>query len=222
MATTVQEFDKFDEIDIAFLLKDDSLEEVEQEAVRLIHKERKRKQAMAENRAKLVAEAMGMEQEFDASQEDAAKQIDDRLEPKLAGPEYRTNGFFDGKEKLDKEHPEYEWFNLTEEAVVTKVEPGQEELGLIVPETVQALAADHQPLTTPERLGSFVPAPQVVSEATICVEDSRTSIDHVRSSDPVAGRGDALSSPSGLIDEPTSQALTEGGSGELPHNGTSG
>ncbi len=40
LATTVQKFEDLDEIDIAFLLKDDSLEEVESEAVRLIHKER--------------------------------------------------------------------------------------------------------------------------------------------------------------------------------------
>ncbi len=189
LATTVQEFDKFDEIDIAFLLKDDSLEEVEQEAVRQIHKERKRRQAMAENRAKLVAEAMGVVQELDASEVDVCEQVDERLEPKLAGPEYRTNGFFDGKEKLDKEHPEYEWFNMTEDAVVTKVECENGDLGfrrrrILGAESV--LAADHQPRASDEELGSFVPAAQVASELTTCVEHS----------DSESRRGDALSSPS--------------------------
>ncbi len=186
LATTVHKFEDLDEIDIAFLLKDDSLEEVEQEAVRLIHKERKRKQAMAENREKMVAEAMGMVEELAT---DASEEIDERLEPKLAGPEYRTNGFFDGKEKLDKEHPEYEWFNLTEEAVVTKAEPKEEKLGLFVLGVEKALATDRSPLAAVEDLGSFVPATQVASKITTCVESSESD----------SRRGDALSSPSAPI-----------------------
>ncbi len=101
---------------------------------------------MEENRAKLVAEAMGEIQELASGMVDGPEEFDDRLEPKLAGPEYRTNGFFDNEEKLEKEHPEYEWFNLTEEAVVTKAEPGVEELG------------------------SFVLAPQVASGSSACVK----------------------------------------------------
>ncbi len=191
---------------------------------------------MAENRAKLVAEAMGVVQELDASEVDACEQINERLEPKLAGPEYRTNGFFDGKEKLDKEHPEYDWFNLAEEAVVTTAEPEENDLGFRrrrIPGAESVLAADHQPRaddeglglfvlgaemelaaehqssTAREELGSFVPAPQVASGERPYVELS------CRGNAPVRVKS-ASGGPSGSMVRPASQAFSVVSSGELP------